>query len=96
MNSRQGDQASTEPRGTHTRGGMSVRRAIARGTEHPYVRVSCTGLSTPLNERSGRWISSGRSGRIGGVSEMARSQCRSSMSYLYVGVNWSWSGASVG
>ena len=35
VNSRQTDQASTEPRGTHTRGSMSVGGAIARGTEHP-------------------------------------------------------------
>ena len=49
VNSRQADQASTEPSGTHTRGSMSVGGAIARGTEHPYVRVSCTSLSTPLN-----------------------------------------------
>ena len=82
VNSRQADQASTEPRGTHTRGSMSLRGAIARGAEHPYVRVSCTGLSTPLNKRSGRWVNSGRSGRVGGVSEMARSQYRSSIIYL--------------
>ena len=49
VNSSQADQASTEPRGTHTCGSMSVRGAITRGTEHPYVRVSCTYLSTPLN-----------------------------------------------
>ena len=49
VNSRQADQANTEPRGTHTRGSMSVGGAIARGTEHPYVRVACTSLSTPLN-----------------------------------------------
>ena len=93
VNSRQTDQASTEPRGTHTRGSMSVEGAIARGTEHLYVRVACTCLSTPLNQRSGRWVNSGRSGRVGGVREMARSQCWSSISYLCVGVDWS--GASV-
>ena len=45
----QADQACTEPRGTHARGSMSVGGAIARGTEHPYVRVACTSVSTPLN-----------------------------------------------
>ena len=50
VNNRQAaDQACTEPRGTHARGSMSVGGAIARGTEHPYVRVACTNLSTPLN-----------------------------------------------
>ena len=49
MNIRQADQACTEPRGTHARGSMSVGGAIARGTEHPYVRVACTSVSTPLN-----------------------------------------------
>ena len=82
---RQADQASTEPRGTHTRGSMSVGEAIARGTEHPYVRVSCTCLSTPLNERSGWWVNSGRSGKVRGVGEMEWSQGRSSISYLCVG-----------
>ena len=47
MNVRQADQACTEPRGTHARGSMSVGGgAIARGTEHPYVRVACTSLHT--------------------------------------------------
>ena len=49
VNSRQADQASTEPRGTHTRGSISVGGAIAKGTEHPYVRVACASVSTPLN-----------------------------------------------
>ena len=49
MNARQADQACTEPRGTHARGSMSVEGAIARVTEHPYVRVACTSVSTPLN-----------------------------------------------
>ena len=49
MSSRQADQACIEPRGTHTRGGMSVGGAIARGTEHPYISVSGTCLSAPLN-----------------------------------------------
>ena len=49
MNIRQADQACTERRGTHARGSMSVGGAIARGTEHPYVRVACTSVSTPLN-----------------------------------------------
>ena len=49
VNARQADQACTEPRGTHARGSMSVGGAIARGTEHPYVRVACTSVSTPLN-----------------------------------------------
>ena len=49
MNVRQADQACTEPRGTHARGSMFVGGAIARGTEHPYVRVACTRVSTPLN-----------------------------------------------
>ena len=48
MDSRQADQASTESRGTHTRGSMSVRGASMRGTEHPYVRPSCACLPTPL------------------------------------------------
>ena len=43
MNSRQADQASTEPRETHTRGSMSVGGAIARGTEHPSVNVPVVG-----------------------------------------------------
>ena len=29
-----------------------------------------------------------QNGRVGGVREMARSQCRSSISHLCVGVNW--------
>ena len=49
MDSRQADQASAEPRGTRTRGSMSVGGASARGTEHPYARASHSGLSTPLN-----------------------------------------------
>ena len=49
MDSRQADQASAEPRGTRTRGSMSVGGASARGTEHPYVRASPTCLSAPLN-----------------------------------------------
>ena len=49
MTVRQADQACTEPRGTHARGSMSDGGAIARGTEHPYVRVACTSVSTPLN-----------------------------------------------
>ena len=49
VNVRQADQACTEPRGTHARGSMSVGGAIARGTEHPYVRVACPSVSTPLN-----------------------------------------------
>ena len=89
VNSRQADQASAEPRGTYTRGSMSVGEAIARGTEHPYVRVSCTCLSTPLNERPGWWVNSGRSGRVRNMREMAWSQGRSSISYLCAGVNWS-------
>ena len=96
VNSRQADQASTEPRGTHTRGSASVGGAIARGTEHPYVRVSCTSLSTPLNKCPGWWVNSVRGGRLRGGREMARLQCRSSISYLCVGVNWRRSGASVG
>ena len=49
MESRQDDQASTEPRGTRTRGGMSVGGASTRGAEHPYIHASHTCLSTPLN-----------------------------------------------
>ena len=49
MDSRQADQASTEPRGTRTRGSMSVEGASTRGTERPYVHASHTCLSTPLN-----------------------------------------------
>ena len=49
VNNRQADHACTEPRGTHARGSMSVGGAIARGTEHPYVRVACASVSTPLN-----------------------------------------------
>ena len=96
VNSRQADQASTEPRGTHTRGSMSVGGAMARGTEHPYVRVSRTSLSTPLNWRLGRWVNSVRGGRLRGERGVARSQCWSSMSYLCVRVKWRRSGASVG
>ena len=47
--SKQVDQASAEPRGTRTRGSMSVGGASARGTEYPYVRASHTCLFTPLN-----------------------------------------------
>ena len=96
VNSRQADQASTEPRGTHTRGSMSVGGAIVRGTEHPYVRVTSTSLSTPLNGRPGWWVISVRGGMLRGERGVARSQCWSSISYLCVGVNWRRSGASVG
>ena len=67
MESRQADQASTEPRGTRTRGSMSVGGASTRGTEHPYVHASHTCLSTPLNKRSGQRVSSGGDGRVGDV-----------------------------
>ena len=69
-------------------GGVSTR-----GTEHPYVHASHTCLSTPLNQRSGQRVCSGRDGRVGDVGEMARSHFRSSISYLCVGVDWI--GASV-
>ena len=49
VNNRQADQACTEPRGTHASGSMSVGEAIARGTGHPYVCVSCASFPTPLN-----------------------------------------------
>ena len=88
MDSRQADQASTESRGTHTRGSMSVRGASMRGTEHPYVRTLCACSPTPLNYRSGQRVSSGRDGRVGGMVEMARSQCGASICSLCVGVNW--------
>ena len=88
MDSRQADQASTEPKETPTRDGMSVSGASMRGTEHPYVRTSCACPPTPLNDRSGQGVSPGRDGRVGGMVEMARSQCRSSISYLCVGVSW--------
>ena len=83
MDTRQADQASTESRGTHTRGSMSVR-----GTEHPYVRTSCACPPTPLNYRFGQGVSFGRDGRVGGIVEMARLQCWISICYLCVGVNW--------
>ena len=82
MDSRQADQASTEFRGTHTRGSMSVRGASMRGTEHPYVRTLCACLSTPLNYRSGQGVSSDRDGRVGGMREMARPQGWASICYL--------------
>ena len=88
MDTRQADQASTESRGTHTRGSMSVRGASMRGTEHPYVRTSCACPPTPLNYRSGQGVSSGRDGRVRGMVEMARSQSWVSICYLCVGVNW--------
>ena len=96
MNNRQADQACTEPRGTHDRGNMSVGGAIARGTEHPYVRVAGASVSTPLNSRPGWWVISVRGGRLRDERGVARSQCRSSVSYLCVGLNWRRSGASVG
>ena len=49
MDSRQADQAIAEPRGTRTRGRISVGGASTRGTERPYVHASHTCLSTPLN-----------------------------------------------
>ena len=49
MESREDDQASTEARGTRTRGSMSVGGASTRGAEHPYIHASHTCLSTPLN-----------------------------------------------
>ena len=58
MDSRQADQASAEPRGTPTRGSMSVGRARPRGTELRYVRASCACLPTPLKYRSGQGVSS--------------------------------------
>ena len=64
-----------------------------RWTKHPYARTSCACPPTPLNHRSGQGVSSGRDGRVGGMVEMARSQCMSSTSYLCVGVDWI--GASV-
>ena len=67
--------------------------ASTRGTEHPYVHVSHTCLSIPLNKRSCQRVSSGRDGRVGGVGEMARSHFWSSVSYLCVGIDWI--GASV-
>ena len=88
MDTRQTDQASTESRGTHTRGSMPVRGASMSGTEHPYVRTSCACPPTPLNYRSGQRVSSGQDGRVGGMVEMARSQCWVSICYLCVGVNW--------
>ena len=88
MDGRQADQASTESRGTHTRGSMSVRGASLRGTERPHVRTSCACPPTPLNYRSGQGVSSGQDGRVGGMVEMARSQCWASICYLCVGVNW--------
>ena len=88
MDSRQAYQASTESRGIHTRGSMSVRGASMRGTEHPYVRISCACLPTPLNNRSVQGVSSGRDGRVGGMREMARSQGWASICYLCLGVNW--------
>ena len=75
MDSRQADQASAEPRGTPTRGSMSVCWARPRGTELLYVRTSCACLPTPLKYRSGQGVSSGRDGRVGSMVEMARSQC---------------------
>ena len=88
MDSRKADQASAEPRGTPTRDSMSVRAASMRGTEHPYVRISCACPPTPLNYRSGQGVSSGQDGRVGSMAEMARSQCWASIYYLCVGVNW--------
>ena len=49
VDNRHADQACTEHRGTHASGSMSVGGAIARGTEHPYVRVACASVPTPLN-----------------------------------------------
>ena len=71
-------------------GNMSVGRAGPRGTELLYVRASGACLPTPLNYRSGQGVSPGRDGRVGKMVKMARSQCRSSMRYLCVGVNWRW------
>ena len=90
MDIRQADQASAEPRGTRTWGNMSVGRAGPRGTELLYVRASGACLPTPLNYRSGQGVSPGRDGRVGRMVKMARSQCRASMRYLCVGVNWRW------
>ena len=88
MDDRQANQASTESRGTHTRGSMFVRGASIRGTEHPCVCTSCACPPTPLTYRSGQGVSSGRDGRFGGMVEMARSRCWASICYLCVGVNW--------
>ena len=66
MDNRQADQACTEPRGTYAIGSMSVGGAIARGTEHPYVRVACASVLTPLNWRPGWWVISIRGGRFRG------------------------------
>ena len=90
MDSRQADQASAEPRGTPTWGNMSVGRAGPRGIELLYVRASGACLPTPLNYRSGQGVSPGRDGRVGRMVKMSRSQCRASMRYLCVGVNWRW------
>ena len=81
-------KACPDPKETPTRDSMSVSGASMRGTEHPYVRTSCACPPTPLNDRSGQGVSPGRDGRVGGMVEMARSQCRSRISYLCVGVSW--------
>ena len=59
MDSRQADQASTEPKETPIRDSMSVSGASMRGTEHPYVRTSSACPLTPLNDRSGQGVSPG-------------------------------------
>ena len=65
-------------------------RARPRGTELLYVRASCAYLPTPLKYRSCQGVSPGRDGRVRRMVKMARSQCRASMCYLCVGVNWRW------
>ena len=92
MDSRQADQASAEPRGTRTRGSMSVGGASTRGTEHLYVHASHTSLHT---SELTLWSAGqfGRDVRVGGVGGMARSHYWPSASHLCVGVDWI--GASV-
>ena len=88
MGSRQADQACTEPRGTHASGSMSVGGASARGTEQRHVPVTSVSGSTPLDWRLGWWVSTIRGGRLRGERGVTRLQCRSSKSYLCVGVSW--------
>ena len=85
VNSRQADQASTEPRGTYTRGSMSVGGAIARGTAPVCPCLAC--LSPHTSKLTFRPVGQFRPKRQG------RGWEGDGTVTLCVGNNWS--GASV-
>ena len=69
MSSRQADQASSDTRRIHTRGGASVWCASARGSELPYARTSGT---SELTFRVANQFHPDRQGRRHGVGGLVR------------------------